>query len=208
MVFSSVFGLIVWTHLLTFGATAECNLNSHTVFVVLGHSIKIGSNSTGVRNFALLVFAVSAIFSSIALILLLHARISGSKQLKSLFAYRDTLSPDAISCMNYCFVAFSLSVWVVELVTIEQTIARNGLAQKANQWTFGQTLSMIMVIGPVLPLLVTIRDELTDSRISDRNQERKRAKRAVEEYIGDLPPELLPNVSYYMDMAARLSRGD
>jgi hypothetical protein len=43
------------------------------------------------------------------------------------------------------------AIWILEVVTIEQMIAHNSL-QHVNQWTFGQTLSVLMVLAPAVQL--------------------------------------------------------
>jgi hypothetical protein len=134
LVFCASFGLAVWANIDTYGTTPGCNLNSSVKFVVFGQSV--GATSKGLRGFALFVFSlIIVLLPSVALQLLL-------------WPPRERLQTDGFEVLAWLWTAYLGGTWVYEVVTIEQIIRRNGLSHDTSQWTYGQTFSMVLLLGP------------------------------------------------------------
>ena len=134
VVFCALFGLALWSHIDTYGTTPGCNVNSSVKFVLFGKLV--GVTSKGLRVFVLVSFLISIVFLPLMALLLLFSepgmgfRTNGPKVIWWL--------PTALQC----------GVWVYEVVTIEQIIHRNGLSRDTSQWTYGQTFSLVLLLGP------------------------------------------------------------
>ena len=61
------------------------------------------------------------------------------------------------------WILFILTVDIGLFVSTEQTIQRNRVGPGEGQWTFGQTLALLVVVFPIMDLLRQIR-EMRDSR--------------------------------------------
>ena len=61
------------------------------------------------------------------------------------------------------WILFILTVDIGLFVSTEQTIRRNRVGPGEGQWTFGQTLALLVVVFPIMDLLRQIR-EMRDSR--------------------------------------------
>ena len=127
------FGLTVWVHIDTYGATPGCNLNSSVKFVVFGHSVV--ATSRALRGFGIFVFAFIAVFLPFILISL----ISQSSPPQG-----PTFGDDV-----WIWTFGGCMAWVYEVVTIEEIIRRNGVGHATSQWTYGQTFAVLLVLGPV-----------------------------------------------------------
>jgi len=110
--------------------------------VLFGKSI--GATSKGLRGFSIASFAVvAACIPFIAAGLFVQGR--GDK---------DDSSSDfeELRAVRWISTTVICSAWVFAVVTIEQILQRNGVSHEAAQWTFGQTFSLVLVIGPVIDL--------------------------------------------------------
>jgi hypothetical protein len=109
------------------------------------------------RLFARITFVLGALISGGTLIVMLYyIWINGLKRPKISESREDNCCLGCLTASFGCIlVVLGPAIWIVELVTVEQTIARNGLLQQANQWTFGQTLSVLMVLAPAIQLVLS-----------------------------------------------------
>jgi hypothetical protein len=131
LIFCVAFGLMVWVQVNTYGTTPECNLNSSVKFVVFGHSIS--ATSKGLRGFGISLFSfigASLLFIGLAL------------TLRPIKKWEDRSS--------WWWMVPPLSSWVYEVITIEEIIRRNKLSESSNQWSYGQTFALVLLIGPAL----------------------------------------------------------
>jgi len=159
IVICAAYGLTVWTHVDTYGATPGCNLNSSVKFVVVGYSI--GATSRGLRGFSIFCFASLAATLPFTLILLWFW-----KKLRGVIVDDDSDDASIFSLLQVFGAFFSspwlwvvplCGSWVYAVVTIEQIIQRNGVANASAPMTFGQTFALVLVLGPVLEFGSAVR---------------------------------------------------
>ena len=63
------------------------------------------------------------------------------------------------------WILFILAVDIGLFVSTEQTIQRNRVGPGEGQWTFGQTLALLVVVFPAMDLLRQIRDMRESRRL-------------------------------------------
>jgi hypothetical protein len=143
LLFCVVFGLIVWVHVDTYGTTPGCNLNSSVKFVVFGQSVM--ATSRGLRGFGIFLFSLIGI--SLPLVTL-------SLTLWPL--------PEREGRESWWWTVPPISAWVYEVVTIEEIIRRNGLSDNTDQWSYGQTFALVLLISPAIDLVLAIWDRETE----------------------------------------------
>ena len=145
LVFCIAFGLTVWVNVDTYGTTPGCNLNSSAKFVVFGHSV--GATSKGLRGFGIFIFAFIAILLPLtALGLTIQQRpVVGDGGDHDGDHDDDT---GYLKFLGWYWTILLTSVWLYEVVTIEEILRRNALAYATNQWSFGQTFALTMVLSP------------------------------------------------------------
>jgi hypothetical protein len=147
---SVVFGLIVWVHVDTYGTTPGCNLNSSVKFVLFGHSII--ATSRGLRGYSIFTFAfLGFCLPFIGIYLALITPPTAEERQND----RDN------EWLGWVWTGIMVPSWILEVVTIEQIIRRNGFSQATDQWTYGQVFAMILLIGPVFDLGSAIWRKLT-----------------------------------------------
>ena len=155
LVAMNAFGLTVWRHVDTYGTSPGCNLNSTVKFVVFGHSL--AATNKGLRTFATIYFAFCATpipFFASALVIRLLYRDSDSDLDSDSDSDSDSdlvsnlsLGLDMVSMHLIC------SIWVYDVVTIEQIIGRNGFSHATSQWTYSQTFAVVLMLGSVIDLV-------------------------------------------------------
>jgi len=167
-ILSSVFGIIVYSHVDSFGGVAyipDCP-NSQFVFVIFGASISA-------TNFGLQIFAL-IVFSFLLGGLILHNR----KDL-ALFILRCIVGENPLragsSKREKAYVAAGGIVVIIYLIaTTEEIINRNNLRGTVDQWTFGQTLSMLMLLDQILKAASRIRGRHLEDVLVRQAEERRR----------------------------------
>lgn len=145
LAFCAAFGLLVWVNVDTYGTTPGCNLNSSAKFVVFGHSV--GATSKGLRGFGIFAFALTAVVLPLAVLRLavLQRPAVGDGGDHNGDHEDDT---GYSTFLGWFWTIFLLSIWVYEVVTIEEILRRNALDYATHQWSFGQTLALTMVLSP------------------------------------------------------------
>jgi len=134
------FGLTVWRNVNTYGTTPGCNINSSVKFVLFGHSVS--ATSKGLRGFAIFSFAFTAAFIPLNAIALFNT--------KSTYDGDSDISDDEdFRRLDWFWTILPCSIWIYQVVTIEQIIQRNGVLKATSQWTFGQTFALVLVLGTV-----------------------------------------------------------
>ncbi|KDQ50408.1 hypothetical protein JAAARDRAFT_584109 [Jaapia argillacea MUCL 33604] len=157
------FTLVVWSRLKTFGTTEQCNLNNVVKFPIFGISVKV----------AKAIWLRDIIFTAISLALFgfvwggLSMVKANNILVKRLPILREGLDDDedddaSERVLNpfekaYLFrillhVLPQLGIHIYTIVSIEQTLHRNNVFNQAEQWTFGQTLSMLLLLQPLLDM--------------------------------------------------------
>jgi hypothetical protein len=148
LVLCTIFGLIVWVQVKTYGATPGCN--SSVQFVVFGQSIN--PTSKGLRGFAIFNFAFQAFCIPILAVLLAGTTPPTAEERK-----HDRFAV----WLGWVLVVIVVPSWVIIVVTVEQIIQRNGLSGATNKWTYGQTFAAVLLIGPFADLGSAIWRRLT-----------------------------------------------
>jgi len=149
--FTTAFTLVVWVHVDTFGTTAGCNVNNSVKFVLFGKSIS--ATSDGLRIWSIVIFALVAFclpFTAIGLI----AESSPTAE------ERDADS-GKWEGLDWIIGGSMVPVWILNVVTIEQIIQRNGLRHASAQWTYGQAFALVLVLGPICDLVSAIWRRIT-----------------------------------------------
>jgi hypothetical protein len=131
------YGIMVWVRVDDYATTPDCNLNSSVMFVVFGCTIT--ATSRGLRAAGIVLFGF------IGVLLLWVAR-----------SFIVSPAQDREGRASWWWKVIPIISWVYELVTIEDIIRRNMLGNVNNQWSYGQTFSLVMLIGPVCALASAI----------------------------------------------------
>jgi len=131
------YGIMVWVRVDDYATTPDCNLNSSVMFVVFGCAIT--ATSRGLRAAGIVLFG----FIGVLLPWVARSLIVSPAR-------------DQESKASWWWKVIPITSWVYELVTIEDIIRRNMLGNVNNQWSYGQTFSLVMLIGPACALASAI----------------------------------------------------
>lgn len=118
--FHCALGLYVWVRARTFGASAECNPNSSVKFLILFISIR--ATAGGLRGFEIF-------------------RIFRGRGVPVEEEHRRRFVKWAYAL---------LGLWGYQVAAIEVMIQRNHASAQVNQWGFGQTLAVIILVPSLL----------------------------------------------------------
>jgi hypothetical protein len=135
------FQLWVWSDIETFGMQPQCN--DYTVFVFFGHSVRATVGWLRILNIVAASFAAMAALQSVVVLVMIVITLGGW--------LRDRRNEDHVRAEPINFGQLGTIVYL--LVTTEQIVSRNNLPDTANWWTFGQTLSMFLVIPSFVEVL-------------------------------------------------------
>ncbi|KAF8604157.1 hypothetical protein BDV93DRAFT_109109 [Ceratobasidium sp. AG-I] len=173
-------GLQIWTNPSTFGLPPDgqgCIATSLTKFVVFGHSVSPMSH--GLRGFAIFVFALGSLTALSSLLTCLRwsidymlgnaraAKDAAAERLAKQLRERRKLNPSA---STHHIVQFGgLAGMIYMIVTTEQIVAKNqDVSSKLGQWTFSQTLALIMLGQQIMDCGSYFKEEL-----KNRNEDRR-----------------------------------
>ncbi|KAF8699199.1 hypothetical protein RHS03_07302, partial [Rhizoctonia solani] len=172
-------GLQVWNDPKTFGipkGEENCTASVDTVFVVFGHNVSI--TNTGLRGFAMFIFAIGSISALAALWqcikwTFLYA-IGGAEKAKRAAAeqYIDGTRSDrsGTSVQHMSFFGGAAGM-IYMIVTTEQIVKRNQVVStQDNDWSYSQTLALIMLGQQLMDCCTYIRQE-----VEYKKKERARA---------------------------------
>ncbi|CUA73166.1 hypothetical protein RSOLAG22IIIB_10608 [Rhizoctonia solani] len=165
--FTTYWGLQVWQDPLNFGLPLNgenCTASHNTIIVVLG--MNISSTNRSLRAFALFYFGLgilSALGSLVlSLIWLFHYSKNGLADLRdidSIHSIDSDHSRGPLILGKILAVLPSLGGIIYMMVTIEQMVQRNNVESQLSSWTYGQTLSMLMLLQQILTCFSLIRRE-------------------------------------------------
>ncbi|KDQ13351.1 hypothetical protein BOTBODRAFT_33672 [Botryobasidium botryosum FD-172 SS1] len=139
-------GIWVWNNVAVFGDQPECT--PQTVYVLFGKSIPVDDKS--LRISSIVVYAHSTV--SLGLGVLRFAALAPQVLMTRLRLSVPDKAPAAVWFM-------ALFIDVIFVVDTEVMIRRNaGLVQAGeSQWTFGQTLAMLVLVAPLVDLYRKVR---------------------------------------------------
>jgi hypothetical protein len=144
------FNFYVWITAPSFGSQPQCNAS--TVYVVFGADVL-----PTLPVFRWILVAVSCIgLVSIIISLLLF-----SKAIRETFTKRMNVFGKENSRQDFVVLGVSahLGTWVYAVTTFEQTLQHNVLSPDEFQWSFGQILALVLLIGPLFDLLTSFQKE-------------------------------------------------
>ncbi|KDQ50407.1 hypothetical protein JAAARDRAFT_584350 [Jaapia argillacea MUCL 33604] len=130
----------------SFASNASCrDVNTTVKFVVAGKSVLV-------TNRSLRIFALT--FSSV----LLFVAFLASAGLPLLSTLRVLQRRDEVDIITWRFwvMCCQLGGAIYMIVTTEQVLSRNNLQHQTHQWSFGQTLALIMLIQPLSDIFYAI----------------------------------------------------
>ncbi|CCO32439.1 hypothetical protein BN14_06499 [Rhizoctonia solani AG-1 IB] len=139
-------GLQVWHNPSTFGIPSDkenCTASTGTVFVVFGHNVSV--TNSGLRGFALSMFAISLIGALASLYYSIgwlgDYVIIGPKAAKDKAArgYVEQLTRKVMSRFG------GLAGMIYMIVTTEQIVDRNNVRDELKDWTYSQTIALILL---------------------------------------------------------------
>ncbi|GAB1523052.1 hypothetical protein RhiTH_006181 [Rhizoctonia solani] len=187
-------GLQVWNDPKTFGipeGEENCNASIDTVFVVFGQNVSV--TNSGLRGFAMFIFAIGSISALAALWqcikwTFLYA-IGGAEKAKRAAAEeyvrklrgqrsayyalktdgtRSDRSGTSVQHMSFFGGAAGM---IYMIITTEQIVRRNqDVSTQVNDWSYSQTLAMIMLGQQLMDCCTYIRQE-----VEYKKKERARA---------------------------------
>jgi hypothetical protein len=136
----------VWSHVDTFGSQPLCN--DFTVFVFFGHSVR--ATVTWLKIITIIAASFAAVAALQSVFMLIHIMLTLKEYLKrNKEANEVSLGP-----VNFG----QLGTIIYLIVTTEQIVDRNNVPESASQWSFGQTLSMLLVIPSFVEILERIAE--------------------------------------------------
>jgi hypothetical protein len=123
-----IFAIVCWARVRTFGSPSGCDINESVKVVLMVWTIS--AVDTHLRG---------AEIASVAIFL-------GVGLFKAVTVRRTNIPLSPPGWKKIPLIVLTLFLWAFSIVSIELTLRRNGLTEKANSWTYGQTLSMVMVM--------------------------------------------------------------
>jgi hypothetical protein len=124
------------------------------------------ANNTFLRVFALLYFSITIGLAPVAFKILFLTPNPDSEPI-----------PSNSRSATWGWTVLLVGKWVYSVVTMEQIILRNGVTEVANRWTYGQTLSMALLIGPVFDLMSGIWRKKHERGVRERVREESMRER-------------------------------
>jgi len=157
-ILSSVFGIVVYAQPDTFTSLGEgivytegCDFDDGAVFVVLGQSID--AKNGGLRIWALVIFSFG-LFDII--------RMSSAAFLPRRVTHFLGIRDQPTQRQPRRITATGLAVMIYLIITTEQIISRSNLQTVANEWTLGQTISLLKVLDQLMKSISRIRKKGID----------------------------------------------
>jgi hypothetical protein len=172
----AVIGIWFWSSPARFGAVQRDPISPDvlkcTSMSLLGNSINLSSSPLRVVSLAIYAFFVVPglnLLVPAALFLALHIVYYH-------FRPRDNAKPSAVPV--YIGLIFLLAVNIVFMADIETTIFHHKLSGES-QWTFGQTLAVLLLVLPLRDVAMFIVDVRTEKRHKERNTKCTQELKAV-----------------------------
>jgi hypothetical protein len=144
-----VFSLFVWLTASSFGSQPQCNAS--TIYVLFGAEIPATSE-------AFRLFVVSLTCLMLLCIILFSIR-TVIKFLKD--RNRTSVLDDKASNEDYVVLGSLLHLggWIYAVTAFEQNLHFNNLSPDEFEWSFGQILALVLLIGPLFDLCTALHDE-------------------------------------------------
>jgi hypothetical protein len=172
----AVIGIWFWSSPARFGAVQHDPINPKvlecTSMSLLGNPINLSSSPLRVMSLGIYAFFVVPglnLLVPAALFLALHVVYYH-------FRPRDDAKPSAVPV--YIGLIFLLAVNIVFMADIESTIFHHKLSGES-QWTFGQTLAVLLLVLPLRDVAMFIVDVRTEKRHKERNTKCTQELKAV-----------------------------
>ena len=203
------FGIWVWSNIRIFGGQPECT--PQTLVVIFGHDIRV--TNPALRIVSLVVYSVAIVPVVNVLTIITAAGGFSSLILRILTGGRDVGDTTKARLCFFSSLCVPALVIIAFAVDTELTIQRNQaiIFPGEAQWTFGQTLAMILVL-PILAdiaqavqsftpesldrqkmqiarALVVITHRANKTATSIQGAELDEAARAVVRFVDDIRPE-------------------
>ncbi|KEP49724.1 putative transmembrane protein [Rhizoctonia solani 123E] len=157
-------GLQVWQDPSTFGVPRDgenCTASTETIFVVFGHNV--GVTNSSVRNFALSMFAIGIISAFASLCYstkwLATYTISGATAAKDNAAMRYARKLRLTKGQHMSRYG-GLAGMIYLIVTIEQMVDRNNVKDQLSEWTYSQTIALIMLLQQIMDCISYFKEEI------------------------------------------------
>ncbi|KAF8733972.1 hypothetical protein RHS02_07129, partial [Rhizoctonia solani] len=173
-------GLRVWEDPSAFGIPSDrenCTTSTGTIFVVFGHNVSVTNRN--LRGFALSMFATGIISALESLCYstgwLARYTINGAAVSKD-NAARRYVKRLRLTKGKHMSHFGGLAGMIYMIVTMEQIVDRNGVRDELNNWTYSQTLALIMIGQQLLDCITYVKEE-----IKYRREERERNKKTQDE---------------------------
>lgn len=152
---------------------ANCTANLQTQFVIFGKSIP--ATNSGLRVFALVTFGMAALPALVAIYHVvwwsLAACIHGELKVRAAQANKNVkkekYSVGEGSGKTRVKSMGGLAALIYMIVTTEQIVHRNGpdVAEGLSQWTFGQTLAVIMLLQQLLDIIWWFKEDINSKKL-------------------------------------------
>jgi hypothetical protein len=163
----AVIGIWFWSSPVRFGAVQHDLIDPKvlecTTMSLLGNPINLSSSPLRVVSLAIYAFFVVPglnLLVPAALFLALHVVYYH-------FRPRGNAKPSAVPV--YIGLIFLLAVNIVFMADIESTISHHTVSGES-QWTFGQTLAVLLLVLPLRDVAMFILDVQTEKRHKERNE--------------------------------------
>ncbi|KDQ53828.1 hypothetical protein JAAARDRAFT_414063 [Jaapia argillacea MUCL 33604] len=138
-----VWTIVVQAEAPTFGQVSGCHTNDHVVFAIVG--IHVRATVLWLRVVLIVASAVTIIKAPIEYVKYLNKAQSEPD---------DSSSTNSTGrCTAVLTTPLTLTYWSLALVTIELTLEKNGVRSQTAQWTLGQTMSMLLVVQPIVEIV-------------------------------------------------------
>ncbi|CAE7135575.1 unnamed protein product [Rhizoctonia solani] len=156
-------GLQVWQDPSTFGIPPNrenCTASIDTIFVVFGNNVRV--TNTNLRGFALSMFAISCISALASLC------YSTSWLAKYAFCGSGTAKDNAalkyarkvrLTKGQHMTRYGGLGGMIYLIVTIEQMVDRNNVKDQLSNWTYSQTIALIMLLQQIMDCMSYFKEE-------------------------------------------------
>jgi hypothetical protein len=151
LLFFTGFNLYVWITAPTFGSQPNCNAS--TVYVLLGADI----HPTDPAFRWLIVAATCLTLLSI----ILFSTAFANTLTKYIRKTSNSVQQEGVGEQGYLVFGslIHLGGWVYAVVAFEQTLQSNNLSPNDFEWSFGQILAIVLLIGPLFNLITVLHDE-------------------------------------------------
>ncbi|KAL5634689.1 hypothetical protein ACGC1H_002661 [Rhizoctonia solani] len=174
-------GIQVWHDPSTFGIPRDgknCTASTETIFVFFGHNHSVTNNN--IRNFALSMFAIGTISAFTSLCYstkwLGTYAISGAAPAKDNAAMRYARKLRLTKGKHISRYG-GLGGMIYLIVTIEQMVDRNNVKDQLSDWTYSQTIALIMLLQQIMDCISYFKEEIQYKRAKNAQIQRDQKER-------------------------------